>query len=294
MRERVCRLEARDGSLLDSPVRDTVKFLVQPPANIWPFIGNSVISLCFGAQFIDHGFSLAIPTRRYFIDILCELPFGREDLQPTHRFEENYLGYDDLETFRELLRTCPDGSRISFLGWFQKKSAFLVSIHSLIQRFFPIRQHWFAESDRLLSDHGVDLKSDLILNIRGRDYKQEWGGANYVGVDWARKAVDAFDDSVRRVFLVSDDDDVPILSAGRPIIHLSRDHNQFLDFCILARARNVIIPKSSFSFVAVMATSHQKRVLYPDRWLLAPDYSHQMVDMLDETPFIEKVRLPGY
>ncbi len=93
---------------------------------------------------------------------------------------------------------------------------------------------------------------------------------------------------------MSDDDDIPAVSDGTPLTHLSRDHNQFVDFCLLANARHAAIPKSSFSFVAVLAAPHRKRVLYPGRWLVTTDYAHQMVEMLDEVPFIEKVRLPGY
>ncbi len=270
------------------------KSLVQTCDSVWPFSGNSVISLCFGAQFIDDGYELILPPERYFIDSLFTLSFPRAAVVPTHRFQENHLEQDDLDRFVRLLRDCPIGSRILFHGWFQKKSAFRVPLYSLIQRFFRIRPYWLYETTRVLKAHGVDLDRDLIVNIRGREYKQVWGGVNYVGVDWAQKAIQAFGASVRKVFLVSDDDDIPAVSDGTPLTHLSRDHNQFVDFCLLANARHAAIPKSSFSFVAVLAAPHRKRVLYPGRWLVTTDYAHQMVEMLDEVPFIEKVRLPGY
>jgi hypothetical protein len=237
---------------------------------------------------------MIIPSRSYFVDTLCELSFGRDDLTPTHRFEEDHVGHDNLERFAELLDTCPEASRVSFHGWFQKKSAFSVPIHSLIQTFFPIRRRWLVEADRVCQEYGVDLDNDLILNIRGREYKHAWSGVNYVGVDWARSAVEAFGETVRSVFLVSDGDDVPVLADGRNVVHLSRAHDQFIDFAVMASARNVAIPKSSFSAVAVLATPKPKRVLYPDAWLVDELYAHQMVEMLDDAPFIEKVHLSGY
>lgn len=267
--------------------------LAQPQDCMHPYIGNSVISLSFGAQFVAEGCELVIPERRCFLDVLCELPFRRRTLEPAHCFQEDYLAHDNLERFTELMRSSSEGSSVAFNGFFQKASAFKVALSSLLPRFFPIRTKWYRKAQRLLQRHDVDLTTDLIVNIRGREYKQVWRGANYFGVEWAEAAIERFPDA-RRVFLVSDDDDVPSLVNGSTVERLSRRHNPYVDFVLLSEACNIVIPKSSFSFIAVLHSAHPKRVLYPDVWLTDDTYSFQMVEMLDESPFVEKVKLPGY
>jgi hypothetical protein len=259
-----------------------------------PFIGNSVIALCFGAQFQLHGYAFALTREPQRLDRLCDVALARDDPTPTHHFEEDPVGPNEFARFADFLESCPEGAVVSYRGFFQRRSAFEVPIYGLIERYFRVRSRWQRRGSALLQRRGVNLERDLIVNIRGREYKTTWQGRNYFGVDWCERAIATFGASERRVFLVSDDDDIPRLPDGRQVTTLSRRHNPHLDFCVLAAARNLVIPKSTFSFVATMASPHYKRVLYPSIWVEDDSYRFEMVEMLDDAPFIEKVSMRDY
>lgn len=201
-------------------------------------LANNIFQFMMGEALSSRGHDVfyiaSTPQHKDFIRL-----FNLRETLPLYScvtYEERHMGYNNniFNILEEMTRKCED---IILRGYWQNFD-YILGIECQVKD--KIRS-------KLIID--VSYKVDNVIHVRGTDYKG-WGLFDICKYDYYKKAYTLA--NIKHGVVVTDDNDYAIEVLG----DLYNNHtvtaynvNEFFSLSLLAQAKKVIIPNSSFSMI---------------------------------------------